>query len=231
MRLTLQPRCLALVIATSACGHSSAPEAVSTAAAGAGLPSCDASFACPRGQTCDTTDGRTFSCLASGPGELHDRCDASTHVAALCADGLTCLGSGHLGAGTCVAWCAGDRSCPAQTTCTPVTTALGVAIEVCLPCNSAYTCSAGETCATMTGVVFSCMAAGPQRAATTCDASVGAAVVCGERLVCLATGDPKHGSCTRSCDAAHPCEGETECKSVVTTMGVTLPVCLGPSRF
>ena len=227
MRLSLQPRHLALVIATSACGHAGAPATVSTvAAARAGLQSCGAAFSCPPGQTCDTIDGRTFVCLASGPGKLDDRCDASTHLAALCGDGLTCLATSYPGAGTCVAWCGCDRRCPAQTTCTPVATALGVAIEVCLPCSGAYTCGAGETCATTTGVAFSCMAAGPQGAGTICDASAGAAVVCGERLVCLAHGDPKHGTCTRFCDAARPCESGTECKSVLTTKGVTLSVCL-----
>jgi hypothetical protein len=227
VRRGLPRRYLALVIATNACGHSGVLEIASTgAAAGAGRRSCGASFACPTGQTCDTTDGRTFSCLASGPGKLDDRCDASTKVAALCADGLTCLGGGYPEAGTCVAWCADGGSCPAHKTCTARTTASGVAIKVCLPCNGVYACGAGETCATMTGVSFSCLAAGPRSAGATCDASAGAAVVCGERLVCLATGDPKHGTCTRFCDLAHPCPAGTPCKAVVTTLGVTLRVCL-----
>jgi hypothetical protein len=163
--------------------------------------------------------------MTSGPGQLDDRCDSSIAVAALCGDGLTCLGSGFGGAGTCVAWCAGDRSCPVNKTCKALRTTFGVAIKVCLPCSGAYTCGAGQTCASLSGEAYSCVPAGTQTAGTACDASVGASVTCGERLVCLATDYPKLGTCTPFCDAAHPCKGGGRCEPVLTTKGVTLMVC------
>jgi hypothetical protein len=215
-----------LVLAVSACGHSGTSEVASTSADTGSTLRCDGSSPCPVGQTCGTLDGRRFSCMPSGPGHLDDRCDSSTSLAPLCADGLTCLGTSHFGAGTCVAWCGGAQRCPADKTCKSVKTTLGVAIAVCLPCSTAYACGAGETCATKTGESFSCMPAGTQNEGAACDASVGAAVVCGERLVCLAVGSPKLGICSRFCDNTHPCAGGRRCKSVLTTKGVMLPVCV-----
>jgi hypothetical protein len=123
-----------------------------------------------------------------------------------------------------VGWCDGP-SCAAGTTCTTLTTTLGAAAKLCLPCNLAYSCAAGTTCATLTGTVFSCTSSGAGKEGDTCDASVGAAVTCGDRLVCSAAGDPTQGTCTSWCDAGHPCASGKTCNHTLTTMGESLTLC------
>jgi len=71
--------------------------------------------------------------------QLDDRCDASS-TAVTCGEGLRCLGTGVPTSATCVAWCGGGRACPADKTCTSITSTLGARLGVCLPCNVAYAC-------------------------------------------------------------------------------------------
>jgi hypothetical protein len=190
-----------------------------------GTSTCNAVYNCGTGETCATLDGHSFSCMPAGTSKLDDRCDAST-TAVTCGEGLGCLGTGVPTSATCVAWCGGLPTCPADKTCTSVTTTLGATLEVCVPCNTVYTCGAGQTCSTVTGQTFSCMPSGAGRAGDPCDATVGAPNICGDRLVCLAKGVPTAGTCTSWCDKIHPCSGGKTCQVVLTTMGLTLPLCI-----
>jgi hypothetical protein len=126
---------------------------------------------------------------------------------------------------TCVSWCDGP-ACSADTTCTSLTTTSGAHAKVCLPCNLAYRCAAGTTCATLAGTVFGCMPSGTGKEGDTCDASVGAAVTCGDRLYCLANGgDATHGTCTGWCDAGLACPSGKTCDHTLTTTSAMLMLC------
>lgn len=192
----------------------------------AGATPCNEAYNCAPLTTCGTVGGHVFSCLPSGTGQVDDPCSETPNTAVSCADHLTCLGVDGPQHANCTAWCNGGPSCPTGTSCSHILTTVGVSVALCLHCNAAYSCGPGETCATVTGKTFSCMAAGTSPGGATCDASVGAAVTCGERLACLAMGDPKSGTCTPWCDAQHPCAAGKACKTVVTTMGVPVPLCL-----
>jgi hypothetical protein len=195
-----------LLIALAACSGTSSGD----------TPTCNVDYNCPTGQTCATADGHVWSCFTAGTSQLDDRCDASS-TAVTCGEGLGCLGTGVPTSATCVAWCGGGRACPADKTCTPITSTLGARLDVCLPCNVAYTCGPGQTCATLTGKTFACMPSGAAKAGDSCNATVNAPNVCGDRLSCLAMGDPTGGACVSWCDPSHPCAG---------TMGVTIQVCI-----
>jgi len=189
-------------------------------------PTCDATYACPKGQTCATKDGRAFACVPAGAGKLGERCDATVNGNVTCGEGLSCMATGVPSKGTCVAWCGRPGGCSPGTTCGAVTTTMGAALKLCLPCNLAYACGAGQTCATKTGA-FSCMPAGNGAEGDACNERVGAVITCGERLACLAFGSPKKmGTCVRWCDKAHACAAGKSCQVVTTTKGAALTVCL-----
>lgn len=91
--------------------------------------SCAFAYSCGAGETCWTQDGFVFQCTAAGALTLGAACDP-TDTAALCADGLVCLGAGD-GTGTCTAWCGADGSCPSGSSCAAVGTTHGVTVRVC----------------------------------------------------------------------------------------------------
>jgi hypothetical protein len=96
---------------------------------------CNNVYDCPSGQTCWTTDGTSFSCVAAGSGALGATCDATvTGIKTIsCGEGLMCLSTkGDPTNASCTAWCGGGRPCPTGTTCRGVTTTLNATLNVCL---------------------------------------------------------------------------------------------------
>ena len=199
----------------------------SSGGGGSGSETCNVAYDCPAGQTCWSTDGTTFACMASGGGALGDPCDVSLAGIAKpsCGDGMLCLGLGEPAVGRCAAWCDAADGCPSGETCAAGKTTLGASLHVCFACNLAYDCPAGQTCATSTGETFACAPSGSGVEGSTCDATVGASVQCGDGLVCLATGDPTAGTCVPWCSGAITCADGKSCQQVTTTKGATLLVC------
>jgi hypothetical protein len=188
---------------------------------------CNVTYNCAAGQTCTKMDpNEPFTCLPAGPGKPGDPCYATPDAPVTCGEHLTCLAMGNPQRGSCVAWCDDTHPCAGDTQCTTVTTTIGDKLHICAPCNVAYVCGNGQTCATRDGTSFGCVPAGKGKLSTPCDVSVGAPVTCGEEMLCFSMAGPAAGTCTRWCDRTHPCPGGKTCTSLKTTKGAAISVCL-----
>jgi hypothetical protein len=185
---------------------------------------CNESYKCPGGQTCATKDGTSFSCVTSGPGAVEAVCDNSLAAGATCGDRLTCLQTSGFTNPRCVLFCEPDGTCPPERTCTAIRTTLGATLDLCVPCNISYACGANQTCATATGASFACVPSGAGRRGDACDATA-ATAVCGDRLLCLSADATADGTCVGWCDHAHPCPTGKTCKTLGTSMDVSIEVC------
>jgi hypothetical protein len=72
---------------------------------------CNQQYDCKSGQTCWTADGKSYSCMPSGPAQAGDMC-AATPGPAPCADHLGCVAVGASQQGVCDYWCYVTDSLP-----------------------------------------------------------------------------------------------------------------------
>lgn len=94
--------------------------ACSSATSSSPAPCNEDPFQCPSGQTCWTTDAKTFACIPSGSGQYGESCQpVAGPGSAPCADGLLCLATTNAG-GKCVHYCepSGTAHACASGTCT-----------------------------------------------------------------------------------------------------------------
>jgi hypothetical protein len=192
-----------------------------------GKEHCDVEYRCATGQTCAKADpNEPFACVPAGPGKPGDSCLATPDAPVTCGERQLCLATGNPQRGTCVVWCDHTHGCAADTACTIVRTTLGDRLRVCAPCNLAYVCGKGETCASSDGTKFACVPAGKNPLGASCDVSVGAPVTCGEELLCFSMAGPTAGTCARWCDRTHPCPANKTCTPLRTTKGAAITICL-----
>jgi hypothetical protein len=190
---------------------------------------CNVEYNCPSGQTCWTTDGKTFSCMPSGTIPPGATCD-STPGSALCADRLACVAEGVPTDGQCDYWCDPSNPCPLGG-CVTITDGMSVTVSFCetgslgtaSSCNVNYDCPKGQTCWTTDGFAFECMASGAAKAGTACAVIFGSAT-CGDELACVSTTDADQGECDYWCDASHPCASGT-CMTIADSNGVEIRLC------
>ncbi len=97
---------------------------------GASQP-CNVKYDCPANQTCWTADGKTYSCMPSGPGQAGDMCTAAPGPAP-CGDKLGCVAHGSTLQGTCDYWCYVNEPLPCTAgSCITQTDMSGVTVGFC----------------------------------------------------------------------------------------------------
>lgn len=193
--------------------------------AGVSRPSCITSYNCSKGQTCSSSNGLDWECVASGPQKWGDSCNASGPVT--CGDRLSCVSISDPHSGTCDWDCDAGHPCSAGA-CAAATNPRGVVFHYCAggPCADAYDCPAGQTCATADGFTFACVASGSSQMGDSCSATANAPVTCGDHLACAAAGDPSHGTCARWCSVGDPCPPNKTCLALTTSLGAAVQFCL-----